>query len=80
MWLFQDTQNNMIPNVKNFRVEDFAPDLSKLYNIYLSYKDQMDKHLIQRKNWSKMWHIASKSKEANMQIVWLMIWILSMIF
>lgn len=67
----------LIPNATNFSTERFAPDLSKLYSLHNSYNDMIDEHLKQRKVWTRLSHVKEGGKEANMLIVWLMMWILS---
>lgn len=67
---------NLAPTYKNFSVDRFAPDLSKIYSLYTSYFDQMDGHLKQRQSCTKMSHVRAKDKEVNMLLVWMMMWIL----
>ena len=68
---------NLVPNESNFSVDRFAPDLSKLYSLQHSYHEAVDEHLRQRKACTRLSHVREKGKEANVLIIWLMMWILT---
>lgn len=66
----------MLPNQLIFPLEQFAPDLSKLYSLHSSYQDQMNQHLKQRSACNRLSQIETKGREVNMFLIWMMIWIL----
>ena len=65
-------------NPSNFNIENFAPDLSKIYTLSISTTtvNLMSEHLKQRSATNKISNVMSHGKNVNILIIWLMMWIL----